>query len=317
MSLDRLLSPEPHLIVALVTPFDHTGAIDRPSLERLVAYLTQNGIDEFFVAGSTGEAPLLDETDRLAIVETVRRAAPRALIYAGVSGLGHRHAIRHSRESLHAGADVAVLMSPFFVGLDQEQLATFCTAVADASPLPLALYHHLRMPTPFAVPTVARLAAHPNIVALKDTNGGDHNRCAEVLRAVAGRPLRFFQGVEKLVLPTLAAGGHGCVVAQGCIAPQLFRALFHAWQAGDTARAAEFQERITGLWSIFSRPEVKQSFAHFLHTLKLPLRQRGILATTAGALPGVRFEPEFERMIIDFLRTRLEPTALRNSTPHA
>lgn len=308
MTPPRSPSARPHLIVALVTPFTVDGEIDRPSLRRLIAHLQAGGVNEFFVAASTGEAPLLDESARLTLIETVRAAAPAGTIYAGVSGTGHRHAIRNARDAAGAGADIAVVMSPFFVALDQAQLVDFCTAIADASPLPLAIYHHLRMPTPFTVATVAKLATHSNLVALKDTNGAEHNRCAEILAATAGTPLQFFQGVEKLVLPTLAAGGHGCVVAQGNIAPHLFRGVLDAWQAGDTTRAEEIQRQIDALWGIFLRPEVKQSFAHFLHTLKLPLQQRGVIATTSGALPRAMFAPEFEQMIIDFMQQHLDPT---------
>jgi 4-hydroxy-tetrahydrodipicolinate synthase len=309
MSTPRPAPSGPHLIVALVTPFTEDRTLDRLSLTRLVAHLRAGGVTEFFVAGSTGEAPLLDESDRLAIIETVRGAAPDGTIYAGVSGTGHRHAIRNACAAASAGADIAVVMSPFFVALDQPQLVDFCAAIADASPLPLALYHHLRMPTPFTVATVAKLAAHPNIVALKDTNGADHNRCAEILAATAGTPLQFFQGVEKLVLPTLAAGGHGCVVAQGNIAAHFFRGVLDAWQAGDTARAEDWQRQIDALWGIFLRPEIKQSFAHFLHTMKLPLQRRGVIATAAGALPGVTFAPAFEQLIDDFMAQHLPSLA--------
>lgn len=297
-----------HLIVAMVTPFTAGGEIDRASMGRLVAHLLASEIDEFFVAGSTGEAPLLDEPARLAVIEAVRMAAPSGTVYAGVSGTGHRHAIRNAREAARAGADVAVVMSPYFLALDQDQLVDYATAIANESPIPLALYHHLRMPTPFAVATVARLAAHPNIIALKDTNGSEHNRCAEILAATAGLPFEFLQGVEKLVLPSLAAGGHGCVVAQAGIAPQLFRGLFTAWARGDTARSEELQQQITSLWGIFSRREVKQSFGHFLHTLKLPLHQRGLLSSTASALPGAaKFSPEFEQLITEFMWEHLDP----------
>jgi 4-hydroxy-tetrahydrodipicolinate synthase len=306
MTAPSLPSSPPHLIAALVTPFTSGGEVDRGSLARLISHLRKGGIDEYFVVGSTGEAPLLDDAARLSIVETARAAGPAAFLYAGISGTGHRHAIRNARDAARAGADVAVLMAPHFLSLDQEQLAGFCTAVADESPIPLAIYHHVRMPSPFAVPTIARLAGHPNIVAIKDTNGGDHNRGAEILAATAGQSLLFFQGVEKLVLSSLEAGGHGCVVAQGCIAPQLFRALFNAWQSGDLPQARVLQERVTMLWSIFGRREVKQSFSHFLHTLKLPLYQRGVLATTFNALPRVVFEPEFERMITVFMQEHLE-----------
>lgn len=299
------LGSGPHLIAAMVTPFTADGEIDRSSMGRLIARLRQGGVHEYFVISSTGEAPLLDDKRRLAVIEAARAAAPDGRIYAGVSGLGHRDAIRLARDAARAGADVAVLMSPFFLALDQEQLVAFCTAVADASPLPLALYHHLRMPTALSVPAIAQLARHANIVALKDTNGSEHNRCAEILAATAGESFQFFQGVEKLALPTLEAGGHGCVVAQACLAPQLFRALFDAWQAGQLAQAHELQARLTALWGIFSRREVRQSFGHFLHTLKLPLHQRGVLASTASALPRATFEPEFERMITEFMHEHL------------
>lgn len=314
MSSSRLQQPGPRLIAAMVTPFTPAGEIDEASLARLVDYLQRGGVREYFVCGSTGESPLLTDADRTAIVATVRHAAPDAVIYAGISGTGHRHAIANAQEAKRAGADVAVLMSPYFLSFDQEQLVSFCTHVADASPLPLAIYHHLRMATPFTLPTVARLASHPRIIAIKDTNGSDHDRCAEILAATAGRAFLFLQGVEKLVLPTLEAGGHGCVVAQACIAPRLFRALFDAWQGGNVTAAQELQKQVTGLWSIFSRREVKQSFFHFLHTLKLPLHQRGVLATTASALPGVSFDPEFERAITEFMQARLETEAvLRNA----
>jgi 4-hydroxy-tetrahydrodipicolinate synthase len=300
-----------HLIAALVTPFTSDHRVDRPSLARLVRHLQRGGVDEFFAVGSSGEAPLLDEADRAAILETVREAAPQGVIYAGVSSNGARAAIRNARAAQSAGANVAVLMSPYALAFDQDQLAAYCEAVADESALPLAVYHHLRMPTAFAVPTVARLADHPNIIAIKDTNGGAQNRCAEMLAATQGKPFKFFQGVESLTLATLEAGGHGCVVAQACIAPRLFRRLFDAWAAGNPLAAGEAQRKITALWEIFSRAEVRQSFCHFLHTLKLPLQQRGVIATTAGAMPGAQFTREYETMINDFMRQHLdEPAAV-------
>ncbi|MGH8021110.1 MAG: dihydrodipicolinate synthase family protein [Opitutaceae bacterium] len=305
MTSHRLHRSEPHLIAALITPLTSDGGVDAPSLTRLVTYLQQHGIDEFFVLGSTGESPLLDRRERLAIVETVRRASPGSLVYAGISGTGHRHAIRNARECAEAGADVAVLMSPYFIALGQDHLVDYSRAVADDSPVPVALYHHLRMPTPFAVPTVTRLAAHPNIVAIKDTAGANANRCAEIVAATRGHSFLFLQGVEKLALPALAAGGHGCVVAQACIAPWLFRSLFDAWQAGERAQARELQQQIDALWEIFSKREVRQSFFHFLHTLKLPLKQRGVIESTAAAVPHVTFESAFEEMITSFMRRHL------------
>jgi 4-hydroxy-tetrahydrodipicolinate synthase len=295
----------PRLIAATVTPFTAERTIDRVSLTRLAQHLSRAGVREFFVVGSTGEAPLLDEEDRQIVIATVRAAAPTAFLHAGVSGHGVKSVLRNIRAARAAGADAAVVMSPQFLAFSQDQLAAYCLAIADSSELPLEVYHHLRMPTPFAIETVARLAAHPNIVGLKDTNGGDHDRCAEVMAATRGKPLQFFQGVEKLALSTLRAGGHGCVLAQANIAPRLYRALFDAWARGDAASAEALQAKATALWGIFLRPEVRQSFCHFLHTLKLPLREGGVIASTTCAMPGPAIAPDYERMVSEFMREHL------------
>src|SRR4051812_25756618 len=92
-----------HLITAMVTPFTEECRVDVDSLQRLVAFLQQGGVQEFFVLGSTGEAPLLDDPDRAAIVKAVRAAAPSGRIFAGISGIGHRHAIRNAKEVAQAG----------------------------------------------------------------------------------------------------------------------------------------------------------------------------------------------------------------------
>lgn len=294
-----------HLIAALITSFTREGEFDRSSMVKLVRHLHAGGVREYFALGSTGEAPLLDEPERQAVIEAVREAAPDGTLYAGISGTGHRHAIRNARAAAKAGADVVVLMSPFFIALDQSQLVAYCTAVAEASPRPLMIYHHLRMPTPVAPATAARLALHPNIIGIKDTSGGDHDRCAEILALTHGRPFLFLQGVEKLVSSTLSAGGHGCVVAQACIAPRLFRALFDTWERGDTAAARALQERIDALWGIFLKPEVRRSFSHFLHTLKRPLQQRGVIAAATDAVPGAMIEPDYEHLIDTFMADKL------------
>ncbi|MBC2593484.1 dihydrodipicolinate synthase family protein [Ruficoccus amylovorans] len=301
-------TPRGKLVAAMVTPFTKEGSVDVGSTVRLAGWLRSEGVDELFVVGSTGELALLDEKDRLAVIEATRQASGTGTVYAGVSGMGYRHAIRNAKAAYQAGADAVVLMSPFFLALDEEQLVCYCTAVADASPCPVLLYHHLRMPSPFSVPVLKELVRHPNIHGLKDTNGGDSERCEEVLSAAyeSGRPdFQFFQGVESLVLRSMRAGATGCVVAQACIAPGLFRSLLDAWGRGDIQMAEAFQERITSLWGVFSEPGVRQSFFHFLRTLKLPLQQWGVIAGADCSLPGVRYAEEFDARIAAFIEAHL------------
>ena len=188
----------------------------------------------------------------------------------------------------------------------------------------LALYHHLRMPTPFEVATVAALAGHPNIVAIKDTAGSTVNRCAEILAATAGKSFLFLQGVENLALSTLAAGGHGCVLAQACIAPWYFRGLFQAWSDGDEARAQELQDRFVSAlgaacrmsaasrkarirWQALRerRVAVEAVLAEYggLHAARpaieaRPWRDRAVKASPAGGLrPALTALPEETRFV--------------------
>src|SRR5690606_7499791 len=112
-----------------------------------------------FVAASTGELVLLDEDQRRTITSAAREGvASRSLVYAGVSGHGLKQTLRYARNAAADGADVAVAMAPFFLRFSQPETLAYLRAIADASPIPVALYHHPRMPTPLDVDTVARAA---------------------------------------------------------------------------------------------------------------------------------------------------------------
>src|SRR5690606_18309365 len=110
------------------------------------------------------------------------------------------------------GADVAVVMSPHFLRYDQQEIAGFFTAIADQSSLPLALYHHPRRTNSLEVETIARLASHPNIVALKDTSGTSA-RLKQLMSYLQGQDLAVFEGSEPLSLEALQLGVSGMVTA--------------------------------------------------------------------------------------------------------
>ena len=271
-------------------------------MTQYAAELCARGCDGLFVAASTGELPLLDQDERRALIAAARAGCPRdKTLYAGVSGMGVKQSIRYARDAAAEGADAAVIMAPFFIRLDQAELLRFATEIADASPLPVCLYHHLRMPTGFEVATVARLAEHPNIVALKDTSA-DEQRIGALLAAVSGTKLQVLQGSENLIHQTMQSGGQGCVTALAGIAPEWHRDLLAACRRGDDAEAARQQERITALWKMFLLEGTKRSFGHFLFTLKLAARMRGWIGSAASMVPGFEADAAFERAIEEHLR---------------
>lgn len=251
----------------------------------------------------------MSERTRLAIIEAAREETRRNhLLFAGASGIGISQILDNIRDVATAGADVAVLMAPFFFKLTQQQLIDFFVDIADRSALPLAFYHHKNMPTTFAIETVAALAAHPKIIGFKE-NSGDAER-ARPLSAIAAREnFSIYQGSEPLVLDSAKASIRGCVTAIGNVAPALHSEIYRHWDAGDSAGAEAAQEKLTALWRLFRQESVSRSIGHFMQSLLIPLQEIGVVQSTATLLPGFEEDPDFRREVLEFYaKTDFTPT---------
>ena len=135
------------VIPAMITPCRATQEPDIPGVKALANTLIKHGCHGLFVVGSTGELPFLDEDQRREIVQAAREGAgEKAIIYAGVSAMGVKQILRYTDNAAENGADVAVAMAPFFLRANQKQLYAYITEIANASPIPLAIYNHFRMP---------------------------------------------------------------------------------------------------------------------------------------------------------------------------
>jgi 4-hydroxy-tetrahydrodipicolinate synthase len=280
--------------VAMITPCTSAGDIDFPALHRCTAEATARGADGIFVVSSTGGMPFLDEPDRLNIIAAAREACPRQkTLYAGISGMGLAQTLRYAKQAAAEGADAAVVMSPFFLRLSQKELLGYLTDVADSCPIPLCLYHHVAMPTPIEVDTVAKIAAHPNVVALKDTSG-QLDRMHQLVEVSRHRGLVLLQGNEPIYLATLEAGGHGCVSALAGVAPEWHHELQSAFAREDLAEAQRLQQRITGLWKMFELPQVKRSYSYFARSLAIAMRHRGWCDSFNTISPRAETDAEFD-----------------------
>ncbi len=274
------------VVAALVTPCSAVGVVDPPALKRLCQILVDQGCDGVLVLGSSGELPMLDEDDRRVLTAAAREGlGADATLYAGASGFGPKQTIRYASNAAADGADIAVIMAPMMLKFSQEELVAYGRAVADASPIPVALYHHLRMPTAFEVDTIAQLARHGNIVAMKDTSV-DMTRLGELLEATAGTGMAIMQGSERLFLASLQAGAAGCVSALATVVPEWHADLCRAITADNEAEAETQQRRITALWQIFRHDLLGQSFSCFAYSVKRMLQHRGWLECTDGLMPG-------------------------------
>lgn len=290
------------VVAVTVTPCRSVGEIDAEAMNGLCRLLGGCGCHGVFVAGSTGDMPLLDEEDRRTLIVAAREALDaRTTLYGGVTGAGIRQTIRYAKNAAADGADVAVLMAPGSLRFSQPELSDYARAVADASPIPVALYHHRRVPTKFGVETVAHLAEHPNIVAMKDTSV-DMDRFARLIEATAGTGFSLLQGSERLIHDSLRLGGNGCVTALAGVAPEWHVALYRAFLDRSEQDAAGYQQRILGLCELFAMEEIGHSFSYFSYALKCVLRYRGWLESTAGMMGGFLPDESFEQRVREKLR---------------
>ena len=238
------------VMAPVVSTFDAaTGELaPGPFARNLRAHLDA-GLAGVVVAGSSGEAALLDEEERATLVALAREVVPadRWLI-AGIGGESTRVTVRRAREAARAGADAVLVVSPHYYGrrMDERALRAHFTAVADASPVPVLLYNipvyaHLVLP-----PTlVAELAEHANVVGMKDS-AGDLPVLDLYLRAQSPT-FRVLTGSGGTLAAALGRGAAGGILAVALFAPALALAVADAVAAGDGARAEAVQARLVPL----------------------------------------------------------------------
>ncbi len=230
----------------IATPFTADGDLDSDALSANIARWNSTGLAGYVVAGSNGESAHLDDDEVVEAVRVVRRAAlVTQSVIAGTGRQSTRATVHLTRAAADAGADYALVMNPsFYPGeLTAEVLAQHYMAVADASPIPVLVYNvpkftHLNIP----VAAVARAAAHPNIVGIKDS-AGDIGQIIELLRACP-KGFSVLLGNSPAFLSGLQVGAVGGVLALANVAPRECVAIYDLLRAGRTAEALAIQFRL-------------------------------------------------------------------------
>ncbi len=233
-------------MTALVTPF-RDREVDRRALEALVEAQIAGGINALVPCGSTGEAATLTHEEHLAVVRAVVRAARGRLpVIAGTGSNSTAEAIRLTRGAEEAGADAALLISPYYNKPTQDGIYRHYAAVADATGLPLILYNIPgRTGSNITPDTIARLARLPNIAGVKEASGN----LAQVLEIIdeSGADFGIYSGDDILTLPIMAAGGHGVIAVGANLMPRAYVELTDALLAGDLERARMQNHRLLPL----------------------------------------------------------------------
>jgi len=263
---------------AIVTPFADDGAVDWPALRALVEWQVAEGIDFIVACGTTGEAQTLTHAEQAQVVAATREAvAGRVPVMVGATSNDTHRAVEAVRRMCDAGADVILTASPYYNRPTQEGLRRHFEAVADASVRPVVLYNVPGRAGVNLLPaTAVALAAHGNIVGIKEA-AGDMHQALELLRL---RPegFRVFSGDDWMALPLCACGGDGLISVASNELPRELTDLVRLARAGELTAAQALLWRLLPLLDanfIESNPiPVKAALAamgRIRNVLRLPL----------------------------------------------
>ena len=233
----------------VATPFDvETGEVAPVVLRQVSRALLDAGLDGIAVAGSTGEGELLDEREKIQLVEWLRDVVPDGKwLIASIGAESTRATIRAAQAAGTAGADAVMVRPPSYFGgiIPPAAFSAHYAAVADASPVPLIIYNIPKYAHVTIQDGVLRaLADHQNIIGFKDSSGD--LKAFQAFRAAAPR-WAGLMGAGHLCYPALELGASGGILAMACFAPEQCAMLFRAFANEDRQTAGAMQERLLPL----------------------------------------------------------------------
>ncbi len=252
------------IATALITPLDENG-VDYEAFGRLIDWQIEEGVNALVVCGTTGESSTLtDEEHRAAIAFAVKRAAKRVPIIAGTGSNDTAYALDLTKFSCEAGVDGVLVVTPYYNKATQNGLIRLFSEVADAATAPVILYNvPSRTGVNIEPKTVAALAEHPNISAIKEA-GGNISAVAQIA-ALCGEKIHIYSGNDDQIVPIMSLGGKGCISVLSNLLPKQSAELCARFKAGDVRGAAEMQLRylplINALFSEVNPIPVKAAMA--------------------------------------------------------
>lgn len=248
------------VVPAMATPFTADHRLDETRVGELIESYIRAGVHGISVAGSQGEFFALDTAEHIRLLELSMRAIDgRVPLYAGTGGATTRDAIALTQAAEAMGADLALVITPYFVQPSQDELMAHYTAVAKATKLPVMLYNNPPRTSVNVLPaTLARcMRAADNIVGMKDS-GGDLTQSIEYL-LTAPRPALLFSGRDTIALSMMFHGAQGTISPAANVFPELMVRMYDALRAGkhdEALRLSNVFAPLRAAWAWGSFPVV-------------------------------------------------------------
>lgn len=224
-------------LTAMITPFK-SGQIDFDRLASHTRFQVAKGIDGLVPVGTTGESPTLSHEEHRKVIEVVVLASNGATkVVAGTGSNSTTEALDLTRHAKDVGADAALMVNPYYNKPTQEGLYRHFMTVADAVDLPIVLYNIPgRTGVTMSPSTVARLAAHPNLIAIKEATGS-MDTASEIASLCDMRSFTLLSGDDSLTLPLIAIGAKGVISVVSNLIPDRVKVMVDAALAGNFTEA--------------------------------------------------------------------------------
>ena len=227
--------------IAILTPMHADGSINWEEFGRLIDWQIENSTDAIIVCGTTGESSTMSDEEHLnAIRFAVERAAGRVPVVAGAGSNDTAYAVNLAKESKEAGVDGILVVTPYYNKTSQRGLIAHYNTIADATDLPMILYHIPgRTGVTIAPQTFKELSRHPNIVAVKEASG-NISKIAET-KYLCGDDLDLYSGNDDQIVPILSLGGIGVISVLSHVAPKAPHDICQLYFDGKVKESARLQ----------------------------------------------------------------------------
>lgn len=236
------------IITAMVTPFHDDQTINYEATKNLINHLIDSGVDGLFILGTNGEFYLLEEQEQQDFARfVIAEVGKQVPVFVGVGANATTSVIKNAQAMEAIGADALSVITPYFMPLTQEEVYHHYKKIAENTTLPIIIYN---MPSKTGInvepETIAKLAAFPNIIAVKDSSGNFDNM-QQYIEQTKELNFAVLSGSDSLILKALQAGATGGVAATSNLLPHILVKLYQQWQNNDIAAAEKTQLEIEEL----------------------------------------------------------------------
>lgn len=278
-------------IVAIITPLDAQGAVDFASLEKLVEYHINSGTDAIVACGTTGEAATLTEEESLQVIaKCVEFAKDRIPVIAGTGSNCTAKAISYTKKVESLGVAACLTVAPYYNKPNQEGIYQHFKAIAESTALPQILYNVPgRTVVSMDIDTIVRLAALPNVIAIKDAHP-DLSRVQQIVYRTKDLNFIHLSGDDPQALEAIRLGSNGVISVTANVLAKEWANIIHLALEGKYEKAFTANEKYTNLHTIlFTEPNPAPA--------KWVAKELGLIATNNHRLPLLPLSPTGEEKV--------------------